>query len=381
MPLALDVLRSAESWDPGTAELIVLAGDEPFLVAEMLRWLRRRFAGGTPADGEPPDDCAWREFDGTSLADPRDVFDEAATLPLFGGAGVTRAAVVRTADAFVSQCRDRLEELAGRDRGGRGVVILEVRSLPANTRLAKATSARGTLVDVSVPARYDLARWLGAWARERHGRALANGTADRLLERLAGDLGRIDQALARLAATGGSGPIPPDAVDDAAGTPRDRTAWSMIEAAAAGDAPAALARLAELLDAGESPIALAAQASTVLRRLSSAARLLGLPPGAGRPAGIDEALRQAGVAAWPKALAQARGALEHLGARRARGLPGWLHHLDRGLKGTSARGPRAALALEELFCRLAGPAPGAAARPARGAADAVGRNGGRTGGR
>lgn len=356
LPTALDILRADSPWDPGASGLIVLAGDEPFLGGEMLALLRRHYCPDAAEAG-----WAWREFDGQSITDPRDVFDEADTVPLFGGA--TRVAVVRGADAFVSDNRERLESLAGRDRGRRGVVILEVRSFPATTRLAKAVAARGAQVDLTVPARYDLTRWLADWTRKRHGRPLAAGTADRLLERLAGDLGRIDQSLARLAASGGTGPIPPEAVDDAAGSPRERTAWSMIDAAAAGAAPLAVARLAELLEAGESPIALAAQASSVLRRLSTAARLLAQPPGAGRPAGIDEALRLAGVAAWPKALAQAREALAQLGPRRALALPLWLHELDRGLKGSSARGGRASLALETLFCRMAARGPGAASGP------------------
>ena len=117
---------------------------------------------------------------------------------------------------------------------------------------------------------------------------------------------------------------------------------------------AAIAQLSDLLDAGENPIGLAAQASSVLRRLSTAARLLALPAGAGRPAGVEQALREAGVAAWPKALAIARESLGQLGPRRARQLPVWLLRLDRSLKGDASRGLRARLALERLFCKMAG---------------------------
>jgi hypothetical protein len=83
----------------------------------------------------------------------------------------------------------------------------------------------------------------------------------------------------------------------------------------------------------------------VAHRQPTAARLLALPPGGGRPGGVDEALRAAGVAAWPKALAQARESLSRLGPRRARALPLWLYELERGLKGAASRGPRASLAL------------------------------------
>lgn len=346
---ALDILGRPDSFELGTPSLIVLVGDEPFLAFHVLGLLRDRLC---------PDEAdrawAWREFAGEEPPDPRDVFDEAATVPLFAGA--TRAAIVRGADAFVTQARAALETLAGLPRGRRGVVILEVKSFPANTRLAKAAAKNGLVIDVAIPERTDLAGWVRRWARTRHGITLAEATAELLVERLAGDLGQVDQSLATLAATLGAGardrPIEPDAVEDVAGSPPERTAWGMIDAAAAGDTRTAIAHLADLLDAGESPIGIGAQAATVLRRLSAAARLLAQPPGAGRPAGVEAALKAAGVASWPKAVAQAREALLNLGARRARQLPLWLLDLDRSLKGDASRGLRARLALERLFCKM-----------------------------
>lgn len=78
---------------------------------------------------------------------------------------------------------------------------------------------------------------------------------------------------------------------------------------------------------------------------------MALPATAGRPASVDQALREAGVAAWPKALAQARAALSQLGPRR-RELPLWLLDLDLSLKGEASRGLRSRLALERLFCKM-----------------------------
>lgn len=350
---ALEILSRPDDFDLGSPSLVVLVGDEPFLASHMLALLRERLC---------PDEAdrawAWREFAGDDVPDPRDVFDEAATVPLFAGA--TRAAIVRHADAFVTQARAALETLAGSPRGHRGLVILEVKSLPSNTRLAKAVAQHGMVIDVAVPERADLSAWVRRWARARHEITLAEPTADVLLERLAGNLGQVDQALARLAAAlepaDRKQPIQPDAIADIAGSPQERTAWGMIDAAAGGDARTAIAHLTDLVDAGESPIAIGAQAATVLRRLSAAARLLALPADAGRPAGVEAALKAAGVAAWPKAVAQAREALGQLGARRARQLPLWLLDLDRSLKGDASRGLRARLALERLFCKMARPA-------------------------
>ena len=354
---ALEILKRPQAWQLASPSLIALVGDEPFLTHHLLLLLRDRLC-----PDEADRSWAWREFAGEDQLDPRDVFDEAATVPLF--AGPTRAAVVRNADAFVTSARPALESLASAARGGRGLVILEVRSFPANTRLAKAVAAHGLQIDTSIPQRYDVAAWVRQWAQLKHGLQLAIATAQRLLERLGNNLGQVDQALARLSASLPPSAsslmtptIPPEAVDAFAGTPQQRTAWGMIDSAAAGNASEAVSQLAALLDAGEHPVGLSAQAATVLRRFSTAARLLALPVGAGRPVGIEQALREAGVAAWPKALDQARDALLQLGAHRARQLPAALLELDRALKGDASRGLRARLALERLFCKMARQAP------------------------
>ena len=343
---ALDLLETPPEPEAlASASLIVVAGDEPFLAAESLAVIRERLC-----PDEADRSWAWREFAGDAVDDPRDVFDEAATVPLFASA--TRSAVVRAADGFVSKTRGLLEQIAAGPRGSRGLVILEVRSLPSNTRLAKAVAGHGMLIEATIPRQAKLAAWLRKWAKARHGRPLAAATAERLLERLAGNLGQIDQAIARLAAAGGSGPIPPEQVDELAGSPREQSAWQMVEAAAAGRSAEALGLLDDLLEAGENPIGLTAQAAAVLRRLSTAARLLALPPGAGRPASLREAVKEAGVAAWPKALEAAAASLDQLG-RRARALPIWLLETDRDLKGDASRGLRARLAIERLICKMA----------------------------
>lgn len=359
-PTALEILAAAEDWSLGEPTIVVLHGDEPFLAGRMLSLLRDRLC-----PDEADRDWAWREFDGAAELDPRTVFDEAATMPMFAGA--TRAAVVRNADAFVTAARESLETIAAGPRGRRGLVILEVRTFPATTRLAKAVAKAGLAIEVSIPQRFDVAAWVRTWAKSRHDVLLAAATAQTLVERLAGELGQIDQALARLAAAippaDRKKPIPPEACDDFASSPREQTAWGMIDAAAAGQTATAIAQLDELLAGGENPIAIAAQIGSVLRKVATAARLLALPPGAGRPAGVDAALREAGVAAWPKAMEQARTALAQLGPRRSRLLPVWQLDLDRQLKGDASRGLRARLAIERFFCMMARRTDGDAAGP------------------
>jgi DNA polymerase III subunit delta len=346
---ALDILLAPDKLAIETPSIVVLHGDEPFLARHVLLAIRDRLV-----PDEADRSWAWREFDGTEPLDPRDVLDEAATMPLFATA--TRAAVVRRADAFVTASREVLERIAGSPRGGRGLVILELKTFPATTRLAKAAAKHGLVIDTAVPPRKDLAGWVRKWAQTAHGISLAPATAEQLVERLGRNLGLVEQALARLTAATAEAsrrtPVPPEAIDAFAAPPGQRPAWGMIDAAASGDTPRALAELAEILETGESPIALAAQTSAVLRKLAAAARLLALPAGQGRPAGVEQALREAGVAAWPQALAQARAGLGQLGAARAPRLPIWLRDLDLALKGDASRGLRARLALERLFCKM-----------------------------
>ncbi len=353
----LDLMLDATGITAAAAPaVIVLAGDCPFISRHLLHQLRDIFC---PAEEDRS--WAWREFSGDELPDPRDVLDEAATAPLFATA--TRVAVVRQADSFVSASRDLLERSADRPRGNRGLVILEVKSFPGSTRLAKAVARHGLLIEVGVPARFNLSSWLRKWTKHTHQAELPAAAAGLLLERLGNDLGQVDQALGRLAAAlpaQGQRMIAPEAVDTLGGSGNQRTAWEMLNAAAAGQTAEAVTLLGSLLEAGESPIGLSAQTAAVFRRYATAARLLAGPD---RPAGIEAALREAGVAAWPKALAEAERALRHLGSRRCRELPGWLAEVDRSLKAEASRGLRARLALERFFCILSGPPTAAGGRP------------------
>jgi hypothetical protein len=151
LDLMLDPAALATAAEPpaDAPAVIVLAGDCPFVSRHLLHQLRDIFC-----PSEEDRSWAWREFSGDEQADPRDVLDEAATAPMFATA--TRVAVVRRADSFVSSARDLLERIANRPRGNRGLVILEVKSFPATTRLAKAVGRHGLQIDVSVPARFNL---------------------------------------------------------------------------------------------------------------------------------------------------------------------------------------------------------------------------------
>ena len=137
--------------------MVVLVGDNQFVnrphfvsSAEMYSFGRRgRLLG-------------WREFLGEDQPDPRDILDEVATVPMFSTAA--RIATVRRADSFVSSHREILEKFASRPPGSSGFLVLEVRSFPSNTRLAKAVHKHGLIITTSTPPRFDLTAWLQQWA-------------------------------------------------------------------------------------------------------------------------------------------------------------------------------------------------------------------------
>ena len=325
--------------------MVVLVGDDQFVNQHILSRLRKCIHSE-----EEDESWAWREFSGEDQPDPRDIFDEVATVPMFSTAA--RIATVRRADSFVSSHREILENFAGRRPGNGGFLMLEVRSFPSNTRLAKAVQQHGLIITTSTPPRFDLTGWLQKWAAQIYSIQLPAVTASTILERLGNELGQIDQALSTFAAAlplDGKRSLPPEMVDSLEGMGHQRTVWEMVDAAAAGRTTEAISLLNSLLDAGESPIGLTAQAATVLRRYSTAARLLRGPD---RPTSLGAALKEAGVASWPKALSQAEFALRNLGSHRCQELPKWLESLDRSLKAESSRGLRARLAIERFFCLM-----------------------------
>ena len=253
--------------------MVVLVGDDPFVNRLILSRLRKCIH-------PDEDDTSWacREFSGDDQPAPRDILDEVATIPMFGDAA--RIAIVRRADSFVSAHREILESVASKNSGRGGFLVLEVRSFPSNTRLAKAVHQHGLAIITSTPPRFDLVKWLRQWARHAHSIDLPVATADTILERLGDELGQIDQALTTFAAAlpqEGKRTLPPEMVDSLDGMGNQRTVWEMVDAAAAGRTSEAISLLDKLIQSGESPIGLIAQAATVLRRYSTAARLLGGP--------------------------------------------------------------------------------------------------------
>jgi DNA polymerase-3 subunit delta len=315
-------------------------GDESFLKRRTLLEIRRAVLDSDEGD------FSLSSFEGkTSLL--RDVLDELSTPAMFGAG--RRLIVVEEADEFVTRYRAELEGYVAKPRRT-GVLVLDLKSFPANTRLYKAVAATGLLVDCSPPATATATKWLRSWAEQAHGFHLDPSAADALLEAVGPELGLLDQELAKLAlAVPAGGRVAAHLVAELVGSWRSRTTWEMLDAAMDGNVREALLQLDRLLLAGEHPIALLGQISATLRRLAGATQLVRAAEASGRRIALGDALQKAGVKSF--VLEKAQRQLRRLGRHRAERLYGWLLQTDLDLKGASSLSPR--VVLERLVVRLA----------------------------
>jgi len=337
---AFDYLEAAD----GTAvpPVCVALGDEPFLKSLVLAELRRVVLADD--DGE----FSLTRFDGRTV-EARSVFDELATVALFGG---RRLIVIDDADEFVSAHRPALEDYVSRPKSA-GVLALVVGTWPATTRLAKAVAASGLAIECKQPPAARLLKWLIGWAKRQHAAKLERDAAELLLE-IAGDgLGLVDQELAKLAAAAGDKPIGVELVEQLVGGWRAKTTWDMLDAAAEGRTRQALLELERLLLAGETPIGLLGQIGSTLRRFATATRFIEQAEAAGQRVNLRLALETAGVKPIPFIMSKNEAQLRRLGRQRAGKLFQWVLDADLALKGPSSQPARARIVLEQLIARLA----------------------------
>ncbi len=334
---AIDFLDTGEM--PTVPPVCVVFGTESFLKRKVVARIREAVLG--QGEGE----FSLATFDGHN-ATCAEVFQELATLAMFGGS--RRLVVVEQADEFVSRYRAELEHYVSHPKAS-GVLLLEVATWQATTRLYKAVAANGLQVECTSPPPARLTPWLIGLARKEHRARLSSGVAEQLVEMIGPDLGLLDQELAKLALSAGpDGEITPDLVCRMVGTWRAKTAWDMLDAALEGHTAEALLQFDRLMLAGEHPVAVLAQISSSLRRLAAATRLVLAAEACGQRISLRTALEQAGVKGF--FLAKAERQLRRLGRHRGQRLYKWLLETDLGLKGDSQADPRQLL--ERLLVRL-----------------------------
>jgi len=336
---AIDYLAQPDKYPPKA--VCVAYGDDLFLRRQVLLRLRHAVLG---EEG----DFSLSTFEG-SAAQFRDVAEELSTLAMFGS---QRLVVVEEADDFVSRYREQLEGYVAKPARG-GILLLDVKSWPATTRLYKAVDARGLAVDCGAPPPARLTRWLSDWAEQAHNVQISLNVAESLAELVEPELGLLDQELAKLALLAGQDrKITAEMGQKVVGNWRAKTTWDMLDYAMDGNVPEALRQVDRLLASGEAPIGLLGMISASLRRFAAATRLILRAEAMGRRIQPGPALQQAGVK--PFVLQKAERQLRRLGRQRGSQLYRWLLETDLDLKGDSPMPPR--LILERLIVRLAAPA-------------------------
>ena len=314
----------------------VLAGEEDFL----RRRCRDAIVALVLGDADPS--FAVSSYDGEKL-DFSAVRNDLETLPFLAPA---RVVIVEQADAFVTEHRPALEKYVAAP-SKIGVLVLEVKSFPETTKLAKALPDAAKIA-CKAPKEEHLPGWCAGWARAGHGKQLPAEAAELLVELVGPSMGLIDQELAKLAVAVGEKPrIDAEEVDAYVGRSRSVDVFKILDAVGDEQPARALHLLARLFEEGEDPLAILGPLTYQLRKLAAANRALdrGLTAG--------QAMDAAGVPTWPKIRAGFERQLRHIGRRRLAKIPGWLVEINLGLKGGSPLPPR--LQLERLIVRLARP--------------------------
>lgn len=326
----------------GVHSVYVLHGDEDFLKRRVLLVLRRLVLGPEAEEFG----LSTQEGEKATFAA---IHDELQTLPFLSP---RRLVVIEAADPFVSRHRPALEKYVAAPAAA-GVLVLDVKSWPSTTRLAKLVPSEATIACKALAA-YRLPAWCIQWAAAQYGKQLRPAAAELLANLVGADMGQLDQELAKLAIyVEPAARIEPADVDRLVGSSRAENTWRIFDTIAQGRPGEALALLDRVLDQGEEPLRILGAFSMQLRRLAQAARLAqqGLP--------LTAALEQVGVATYN--LKGCEQQLRHLGRRRADRLYDWLLETDLALKGSSALPPR--VVLERLVTRLARPNASAGGRP------------------
>lgn len=325
---AVEFLKQIPAQIPPVA---VLSGGQRHLKQSVLAILKKMVIDD--------DDTSLTSFMGKD-ADLQSLTDELRTLSMWGD---RRLVIVEDADEFVTKYRSGLEKYVEKP-AKKSVLVLNVKSWPKTTRLAKQVAASGLDVDCSELKGPQLLKWLQDTARDSYQQTLARDAGVLLIELVGDDLGMLDQELSKLASYVGAGAnIGFEDVQKLVGGWRTETTWAMTDAVRDGDLGFAIGALDQLLTAGEPGLKLLGGMSFVFKKFAQATEL-------SRNAPLDQALRQAGV--FPQAVAPAQAYMRRLGRVRAEQILNYLLATDAGIKGASRLPER--IQLEKLLVELSG---------------------------
>lgn len=314
----------------------VLSGDEDFLKSQCRAAILNLLLGDTDPE------FAVGVYAGDKL-DFSTVRNELETVPFLTP---VRIVWIESADGFVSEHRETLERYVQKPSSV-GVLILEVKTFPETTRLAKALPDGAKLVCKS-PATNKLQDWVRRWCKDRHGKTLSPDAAAVLLDLVGPQMGLLDQEMQKLAvAVGSEATITPALVTQYISLSQSANVFHILDAIGNNKPDEALKLLSELFAEGKDPLAIMGALTGQLRKLATVGRLVA------RGQTLGMAMDAAGVPKWPDARMKCEKQIRHLGLRRLEKLPDWLIDINLGLKGGNPLPGR--LQVERLIVQLARP--------------------------
>ena len=182
---------------------------------------------------------ALTEYDGSEAsASLASVLDDLRTLPFLTD---RRLVVVREADAFITRYRQELEDYLD-SPSATGVLLLDCKIFPSNTRLYKRVAAVGEVTECKPIKAYAVPGWLTEHCRGVYGKRLDARAASLLCDQIGADLGLLDAELQKLALyVGERETIGADDVEKLTGRCREEQVWDILSAIGAGNRAKALA--------------------------------------------------------------------------------------------------------------------------------------------
>jgi len=253
-------------------------------------------------------------------------------------------------DAFLSAHRPALEKYAAQPSSV-GVLVLDVKSFPETTKLAKALPDAAKIV-CKAPYENTLPKWCVSWAKSAHGAKLSYEAAELLVDLVGPAMGLLDMEMNKLATAVGNKPaIEAADVDQLVGRSASADVFRILDAIGEGKPKAALEILETLFAEGEDPMAVIGPLTAQLRKLAAVGR------GVANKESLGQAMDNAGVPRWEKARLASEKQVRWLGLRRLGQLTNWLVEINLGLKGGNALPER--VQVERLIVKLARPREGA----------------------
>ncbi|HSW47033.1 MAG TPA: DNA polymerase III subunit delta [Phycisphaerae bacterium] len=253
--------KKTETQQPGAAYAV--HGAELFLRRRAVADLIERILG--PADRA----LALSEYDAAeTMPGLADVLDDLRTLPFLTD---RRLVLVRAADEFVSLYRGDLEQYLAAP-APTGVLLLDCKSLPSNTRLHRRIAEIGQVVECKPLKAWAVPGWLIEHCRSVHGKALDARAAALLCDQIGNDLGLLDSEVQKLTLyVADRRSIGPDDVEKLTGRCREEQVWDILSAIGAGNRPKALGLWEEVwqTDRAASDRAIGGLAYTVRRLLTA----------------------------------------------------------------------------------------------------------------